>query len=265
MQFATINGVTLHYQLVGAPEGKPVIVFSNSLGTDFRIWRDVIVQLVGEFAVIVYDKRGHGLSDVGQSPYTIDDHVDDLIGLLDHLDIRGTIACGLSVGGMIVQGMFHKRPDLVRGLVMCDTADRIGSEDMWNTRIADIQSQGLDAFADGILERWFSKAYCEAASPELYGYRNMLVRTPVEGYTGTCAALRDADYTPLTEAISVPCVCVVGDEDAATTPDLVSGFAEGIPDGTFEEIKGAGHLPCIEQPLIMSEIIKAFAARIGAL
>ena len=85
MQFEKINGVTLHHQLIGGPEGKPVIVFANSLGTDFRIWRDVSVRLVGEYGMVLYDKRGHGLSDIGETPYSIEDHVDDLIGLIDYL------------------------------------------------------------------------------------------------------------------------------------------------------------------------------------
>ena len=93
MQFAHVNGVTLHYQLIGGPANKPVIVFSNSLGTDFRIWRDVIVRLAGDFAIVTYDKRGHGLSDVGASPYSIDDHVGDLaalhLGFQLRLDTRG--------------------------------------------------------------------------------------------------------------------------------------------------------------------------------
>ena len=67
MQFASINGVTLHYQLIGAPEGRPVLVFANSLGTDLRIWRDVILRLVGDFAIVTYDMRGHGLSDLGKT------------------------------------------------------------------------------------------------------------------------------------------------------------------------------------------------------
>ena len=78
MHFAKLNGVTLHYQVIGAPEDKPLLVFSNSLGTDFRIWRDVIFRLAGDYALLTYDKRGHGLSDLGETPYTMDDHIDDL-------------------------------------------------------------------------------------------------------------------------------------------------------------------------------------------
>src|SRR5262245_29961482 len=64
MQFARINDIVIHYQIIGAPADKPILVFSNSLGTDFRIWRDVIVRLAGDFAIVLYDKRGHGLSDI---------------------------------------------------------------------------------------------------------------------------------------------------------------------------------------------------------
>ena len=81
MQFAHLNGISLHYQVIGAPEGKPLLVFSNSLGTDFRIWRDVIVRLVGECGIVLYDKRGHGLSGMGTPPYHMDDHVGDLAAL----------------------------------------------------------------------------------------------------------------------------------------------------------------------------------------
>ena len=116
MQFAKIGSVTLHYQLIGAPAGKPVIVFANSLGTDFRIWRDVIVRLAGDFAIVTYDMRGHGLSDLGGQTTTMDDHVADLAGLLDLLDTRQVIVCGLSVGGLVAQGLYAARPDLVRAL-----------------------------------------------------------------------------------------------------------------------------------------------------
>ncbi|PLU30471.1 3-oxoadipate enol-lactonase, partial [Sinorhizobium medicae] len=99
MQFTRINDVTIHYRVVGAVAEKPVLVFINSLGTDFRIWRDLVLRLSGDFAIVLYDKRGHGLSDIGQVPYSIEDHATDLAGLLDRLAVKGAIVCGLSVGG----------------------------------------------------------------------------------------------------------------------------------------------------------------------
>lgn len=258
LQFAYLNGVAIHYQTIGAPAGKPVIVFANSLGCDFRIWRDVIVRLVGDFAVVAYDKRGHGLSDIGEAPYSMDDHIDDLAALLDHLQVRDAIICGLSVGGMIAQGLYARRKDLVRALILCDTAPKIGDMDSWNSRIATAEADGIAALADGILEKWFTPAFRSADNADFAGYRNMLTRAPLEGYIGTCAALRDCDLTDQARQIGVPTLCVVGEQDGSTPPDLVLAMAKLIPAARYEAIANAGHIPCVEQPETLVEIMRAF-------
>lgn len=262
MQFAKINDINLHYQLIGAPEGKPVLVFSNSLGTDFRIWRDIIVRLAGDFAIITYDKRGHGLSDAPPAPYTMDDHVNDLAGLLDFLDVKNAVICGLSVGGMIAQGLALSRPDLVRALILCDTGHRIGNDDLWNERIATVSRDGIEAIAENIMMRWFSKTYRTPDNPYFMGYRNMLVRTPRAGYVGTSHALKNADFTKQTPSISVPTLCVVGEEDGSTPPSLVKELAGLIPGAAFEIIEGAGHLPCIEKPEALFNVMHPFLQKV---
>ncbi|ATU94679.1 3-oxoadipate enol-lactonase [Phyllobacterium zundukense] len=258
MQFASINGVTLHYQLIGAPEGKPVLVFANSLGTDFRIWRDVILRLIGDFAIVTYDMRGHGLSDIGTPPYSMNHHVGDLAGLLDYLEVKNAIICGLSVGGMVAQGLYATRPDLVRALILCDTAHKIGTPDSWNARIAAVNKDGIQSIAEGIFNVWFTPAFHAQRREELAGYRNMLVRQPVDGYTGTCAALRDADFTEAARRIAAPTICIVGDQDGSTSPGLVLELAKLIPRSRYEVIKDAAHIPCVEQPEALTAVMRAF-------
>lgn len=264
MQFADINGVTLHYQLIGAPAGKPVIVFSNSLGTDFRIWRDVIVRLAGDFAIVTYDKRGHGLSDTGKTPYAIADHVADLTGLLDLLAVKDAIICGLSVGGLIAQGLYASRPDLVRALILCDTGHRIGTKEMWNGRIDALETAGIEAIADEILERWFTADYRKNETEALAGYRNMLCRTPLDGYIGTATAIRDADFTEEAKRIAVPTLCVVGEQDGATPPELVGEMTRLIQGARYQTIPNCGHIPSVEQPIVLTEAIQAFADLLSA-
>jgi 3-oxoadipate enol-lactonase len=260
MQFAQLNGVALHFQIIGAPEGRPVIVFANSLGTDFRIWRDVIVELAGDFALVTYDKRGHGLSDTGKTPYTMDDHVDDLAALLDFLAVRRVIVCGLSVGGLIAQGLQARRPDLVKALILCDTAHKIGTQDSWNARIEAVRTGGIGRIADSVMKLWFTPDFHARFGSELAGYRNMLVRSDVQGYVATCAAIRDCDYTEAARRISVPTLCVVGDQDGSTPPALVSELASLIPGARYELIAGAGHIPCVEQPAALAALIRDFTA-----
>ncbi|WFU12525.1 3-oxoadipate enol-lactonase (plasmid) [Rhizobium sp. CB3090] len=258
MQFARINNVTIHYQIIGAAADKPVLVFINSLGTDFRIWRDVIVRLAGDFAIVLYDKRGHGLSDLGQMPYTMEDHASDLAGLLDLLAVKNAVICGLSVGGLIAQSLCQRRPDLVRALVLCDTAHKIGTTESWNNRIAKVEAEGIESIADGILELWFTPAFRRPENTAFGGYRNMLIRQPVEGYVATCAALSDADFTEAAKRISVPTICIVGDQDGSTPPELVMSTAKLIPNARYEVIKDAGHIPCVEQPEALTAVIRAF-------
>ncbi|PLK73253.1 3-oxoadipate enol-lactonase [Rhizobium sp. TH135] len=260
MQFVQVNDAALHYQVIGGPAQRPVIVFINSLGTDFRIWRDVLVRLAGDYPLLTYDKRGHGLSDVGEAPYSIDDHVDDLIGILEHLNVRQAVICGLSVGGLIAQGLYARRPDLVRALILCDTAHKIGTSEMWAARIKAIEENGLSGIVDGVMERWFTAPFRDASNPAFPGYRNMMLRQPVEGYIGTCAAIRDADFTVAATKIAVPTLCVVGDQDGATPPDLVLSLARLIPSARYEVISGAGHIPCVEQPEALTAVIEAFLA-----
>jgi 3-oxoadipate enol-lactonase len=263
MQFVKVNDVTLHYQVISAAEDKPTIVFSNSLGTDFRIWRDVIVRLVGECSIVMYDKRGHGLSDVGKPPYKMDDHVNDLAGLLDHLGVSNAVICGLSVGGLIAQGLNFLRPDLVRAMILCDTAAKIGNDDMWNERLEIVREHGLAGIVDANMKRWFTPAFHENEPAMLEGIANMFLRMPVEGFIGTMISIRDADLRGAAPQTKVPTICIVGEEDGATPPAVMLETAKMIPEARYEVIKNCAHIPCVEQPEMLVEIIKAFFADAG--
>lgn len=261
MQFQAVGPITLGFDAV-LPPGRRVIVFINSLGTDFRIWDDVAADLGRDWGILRYDKRGHGLSGLVAGVQSIADHAGDLAQLLDGQGVRGAVLCGLSVGGMIALALADHRPDLVAGLVLCDTAPRIGTAESWNARIAAVRNAGMAAIADGVMERWFSPAFHATRGAELSGYRAMLTRTPAEGYAATCAAIRDADLTAAAGRIAVPCLCIAGDGDRATPPDLVRAMAETIPGATFETVAGAGHLPCVEQPGALCALIRDVMARI---
>jgi len=237
-----------------------VLAFSNSLGTDFRIWDRVIARLGDRFRIITYDKRGHGLSDGAPAPYKMSDHVEDLAGLLNSLGIKDAIICGLSVGGQIAQGLAAAHPELGSRPILCDTAHKIGTAQLWNERIAAVEKNGIEALADGTMERWFSADFRANKSAELSAWRNMLVRTTADGYAGTSAAIRDTDFTESSAKLDVPTLCICGSEDGGTTPDLVRSTAELIPGARFELVEGAGHLPCIEAPDAVANLILEFTA-----
>jgi 3-oxoadipate enol-lactonase len=257
MQVDLIHGRHLHYRRKGDADA-PLVVFANSLGTDLRIWNGVLDLLGDGIQSICYDKRGHGLSDAPPAPYTLNDHIIDLAGLLDHLKVQKVIVCGISVGGMIALGLAAQRPDLIRGLILCDTAHRIGSDALWNQRIEQIRQHGIDSMAEAIIERWFSRSFRRKEPQAVAGWRNMLVRIPVEGYVGTCAAIRDADLTAVIQRLKLPVRCLCGSEDGATPPELVQSMSALIQGARFQLVEGAGHLPCIEAADQLASAIRAF-------
>ena len=260
MPFVSIGGVTLHHRFIGATGTSRPIIFINSLGTDFRIWDEVVAKLSGEIPMLVYDKRGHGLSDIGSGVRSIDDHVDDLLGLIDHFDFDKVVLYGLSVGGLIAQRLYTRHPKCVEALILSDTAHKIGTAESWNTRIATVERDGIDVIADGIMKVWFTPGFHAARPADLAGCRNMLTRQALPGYTGTCMAVRDADFTDSARRIAVPTLCVVGDQDGSTPPDLVRSLAGLIPGARFEVIRNCAHIPCIEQPEALVTLIRDFVA-----
>ncbi|MCE7029705.1 3-oxoadipate enol-lactonase [Jiella avicenniae] len=261
MPFDRINGIALHHRVDG-PAGAPTIVLINSLGTDYRIWDAVVPQLAGRYRVIRYDKRGHGLSAVPPAPYRMEDHSADLLALLDHYGVGQALVVGLSIGGQIAFGLAAIDQNRLAGLVLMDTAHKIGDAAGWNGRIEAIETGGIAAIAEQILSRWFTPAFRSVGNPAFEGYSNMLANTPAEGYLGSCAALRDADHTETARNLEVRTLCIVGDQDGSTPPDLVEACADLIVGARFEVVEGAGHLPCIEQPDTTARLLGDFADEI---
>ena len=260
MKIARLNGIDLHYRLDGPEDGAPVM-FANSLGTDLRLWDPILPYLPVGLRLVRYDKRGHGLSACPPAPYSMGALVTDAERLIDHLELKDVVVVGLSIGGMIAQGLAVKRLDLVRGIVLSNTAAKIGTADMWNDRIAAVGAGGIAALSDAILERWFSKPF--RATPEFTLWRNMLERQPAEGYMGCCAAIAGADFMTPISGLTLPTLAIAGSEDGATPPDLVRETAGLIAGSRFHLIRGAGHLPCVEKPEEYAATLSDFLRSIG--
>ncbi|MGB7243293.1 MAG: 3-oxoadipate enol-lactonase [Sulfitobacter sp.] len=255
MKVADLGDVRLHYRIDGPEDGAPV-VFANSLGTDLRLWDPIMPLLPKGLKYIRFDKRGHGLSTCPPAPYTMGALITDTEQLLDMLGVTNCIFVGLSIGGMIAQGLAVKRLDLVRAMVLSNTAAKIGNPAMWTERIEGVQQGGIEMLADAVMERWFSKAFCQ--TPELELWRNMLARQEDQGYMGCSAAISGTDFYTTTASLRLPTLGIAGSEDGSTPPDLVKETVDLIPGSQFHLIRKAGHLPCVENPQEFATVLTKF-------
>ena len=260
MKIATLDGINLHYRIDGNPNGKPV-VFANSLGTDLRLWDAVLPLLPQENCYIRYDKRGHGLSQCPPAPYSMGALVRDVEQLMDHLGVTDALFVGLSIGGMIAQGLAVKRLDLVRAMVLSNTAAKIGQPEMWQSRIDAVRKGGIASLSDAVMERWFGRDFHATADMQLW--KAMLERQPAEGYIGCSAAISGTDFYTPTSGLRLPTLGIAGSEDGSTPPDLVRETVDLIPGSKFELIRKAGHLPCVENPTEYARILGTFMKDIG--
>lgn len=260
MLVADLGDVKLHYTDEGDPAGPP-IVFSNSLGTDLRLWDKIVPTLPAGLRIIRYDKRGHGLSSCPPAPYSMGALVGDAERLMDRLGVRDALFVGLSIGGMIAQGLSVKRADLVRAVVISNSGAKIGTKEMWDERIAAVKAGGIEALADAVMTRWFAPEFHK--TDEFSAWRNMLTRTPDEGYAGCSAAISGTDFYTPTSGLRIPALGIAGSEDGSTPPDLVRETIDLIPGSRFALIRKAGHLPCVEQPEEYAAILNDFIKGTG--
>jgi len=185
----------------------------------------------------------------------------DAEALLDHLNVSNCVFIGLSIGGMIAQGLAAKRLDLVHALVLSNTGAKIGTSQLWHDRIKAVEQGGIEALESAIMERWFSAGFRATAQLDLW--RNMLIRQPREGYIGCSAAIAGSDFLAPTSGLRLPCLGIAGNEDGSTPPDLVRETVELIPGSRFELIRRAGHLPCVEIPAEYARILSEFMTEVG--
>ncbi|MEL6450185.1 MAG: 3-oxoadipate enol-lactonase [Pseudomonadota bacterium] len=260
MQMAELGDVRLHYRIDGPDDGAPV-VFANSLGTDMRLWDPLLPLLPAGLRILRYDKRGHGLSSCPPAPYTMGGLVSDAERLMEATGFKDALFVGLSIGGLIAQGLAVKRLDLVRAMVLSNTGAKIGTKDMWADRIAAVEAGGIQTLADATMTRWFSKAFRD--TPELELWRNLLVRQPDAGYAGCSAAIAGSDFYTTTATLRLPTLGIAGSEDGATPPDLVRETAALVPGSQFRLIRQAGHLPCVEAPEEYARVLTDFMRATG--
>jgi len=241
----TDDGCRLAYDLAGPGDG-PALILSNSLGTDRGLWEDQIGVLSRTFRVLSYDTRGHGESDAPDADYTIDRLGQDVLSLMDHVGMTRAHVAGISIGGLTALWLGVHAPDRVDRLVLANTAAHIGSLAMWEERRRQVEDGGLAALAEATMQRWFTPSFRKARPARVGRIFATFLATPVPGYLGCCAALRDADLRAEAGRVRAPSLIVTGKHDPATPPAEGAWLAATISGAEIVELDAA-HISNIER------------------
>jgi len=250
-------GIRLYYRLDGRAD-RPMLVLGNSLGTDVFMWERQMEALTAHYRVLRVDTRGHGASDVKPGDARIEDLARDLLDIVDMLRIDRFAFCGLSLGAMVGQWLGIHMPDRLDRLVLSNASAYLPSHESWSDRMALVRREGMAALADTVISRFFSEDYRNRDEPFLHSMRASLASTPAEGYAACCAAVRDADFRPHLQRITVPTLVLAGKLDNATPADTHGHLLRSDIPGARWALLQAGHIANVEQPVAFNHAVLDF-------
>lgn len=253
------NGINIHYELSGKKQA-PVVVLGHSLACSQVMWSPQLELLETQFQVLRYDTRGHGQTEAPPGSYALEQLVADAIGMLDALKLDRVHWVGLSMGGMIGQGVALGHPGRLSLLVLADTAAIIPAEaqPVWQERIDAAINGGMQAVAESTLERWFTPEYLGHGGPEVDRIRQQILATPVAGYVGCSEAIRRLNYLDRLDAVETRTLIMVGADDPGTPVAASEAMHAQIKNSQMVVIPQAAHLSNIEQAQIFNDNLMRF-------
>jgi 3-oxoadipate enol-lactonase len=252
-----IGDTGIAYRVDGLHAG-PTLVFSNSLGTDHRLWDRQMDAVTARFRVVRYEGCGHGVSDLPRGAVTIERLAHDLTTLLDHLEIERAVVCGCSLGGVIALWLAVNRPDRLTGAVLANTGAKIGTNESWDARIAAVRAGGTAAVRDQVVGRFLTPEF-RSRDPETTAMiAEMIEATSDEGYIAACEALRATDLRADASKVHVPVLIVGSDRDQSTPPDLSRELHASIEGSELAMIADAAHLSNVEQAALFNAALLRF-------
>ncbi len=255
-----MNTPKLHW----VKEGRgPVVVLSHALGCDLGMWDGVAALLKSRYTVLRYDHRGHGRSEAPAGPYTLDMVADDAARLIRAQTAGPLHFVGLSMGGMAGQALAAMHPQLLKSLVIANSANWYdeAARAMWQTRVQTVLQQGVAAIADGAMQRWFTPEFrvdeAGGGAQRVAALRQQLEKTGAAAYAASCEAVAAIDFRVSNRRIDCPTLVIAGTRDEATPVAMSEAICSSI-DGAQLQMLTAAHLSAVEQPEAFARMLEAF-------
>ena len=223
----------------GDPEAQPIVLL-HSLGLDHELWRPVAARLRGRFRVIAPDIAGHGRERGDALMTSIAAAADDIVAILNELGVASATIVGLSMGGAVAQEFALRHPSRTKGLGLIATMMK--GAPVFAERAEKAEREGLAAQIDITLERWFTPGQIERDHEGVRYARERLNTLDARTWSAAWRSLSGHDTVDRLPSLSVPALCVAGELDPSTPPQVVKAIADRIPNSRFEIVVGAPHL-----------------------
>jgi 3-oxoadipate enol-lactonase len=248
--------VTLHYEEKG--DGFPLLLVHGLL-SDLTSWRYQVDPLAPHYRVITIDLKGFGKSTKPRKEYQVHSHAEDLKAFLQHLKITQAHVCGLSMGGMVAEVLAIKYPQLVKGLILADSAAMIADYAV-SDRLTLLADHDMNWFAN-----WGTKKILRLASDEAKNHvREMIRRVDKTDYRLAIISTAGFNIANELKNIKSPTLIIQGEKDETVPMWHAEQLKSWIPNAKFVIMKGASHMTPVESPEEFNQLVLNFLAEVDS-
>lgn len=248
----------LFYEIKG--EGRDVVLL-HPFPLDHNFWSGAIKPLSTRYRVILPDLRGHGESELGSGPATMQKHADDLARLCRELRITKAFFAGVSIGGYILFEFWRRYREHVGALVLANTK---ASAETPQSRAARLEAaekvlrEGVSGFAEEMAAKLVSSATRTNRPDVVDAARSMIQKMSPEDIAGVQRGIADRpDSISTLATITVPTLILGGEEDTLPVSDLEL-MRQQIRGSQLKIIPGAGHYAAMEKPQEFGQLLRTF-------
>ncbi len=269
MPEVSLPGVTIAYDVFGPSSGEPVVLVCG-LSQPALAWHFAMVPALTEagYQVVTFDNRGVAPSSAPPHPYTIDEMVQDTVGLLDHLGLDAVHIVGYSMGGWVAETLAYRHPQRVRSATLIGSCN-VGTS--WEKAITTVERDLARLDCD--LPRWFNAVETMRYLPNHELQQDEVVDQwlsligdlepwPNPGrlgqYEAALAWSLDLERTRRWPQISRPCLVLSFEHDVDSPPARARQAAASIPGAHFVELAGASHLGVFTHAEAVAGAVLAF-------
>jgi len=257
------DGTQLFWTALG--EG-PNVVLLHPTPVDHRFWLPVARILSTRYRLILPDLRGHGQSEAGDGPITVEKLAADAGRLLDTLEISKALFAGCSVGGYTLYEIWRTMPARVDGFAFCCSRPQADSEAARAKReenIAKIRERGTSEFIESTLESVIGSTARRRWPEKVAEAREMMQAVSPQAMIAVQQGLAARpDSVATARTLRIPCCIIAAGEDGGSPPADMRLLAEQIRNGGYgadlNEIPDAGHFAPFEQPELVARMLRRF-------
>ncbi|MDA1048938.1 MAG: alpha/beta fold hydrolase [Planctomycetota bacterium] len=244
----------------------PVLLLVHGFPLDHSMWRFQLEALSDSYRVIAPDLRGFGASTGATETITMEQLADDMTELLDELGIVEPITlCGLSMGGYVAWQFWQRHASRLARLILCDTRAIADTEEAARGRLnmaERVLGEGTSIVAEAMLPKLFAETSVREQADTVEATRQVMRSTAPATVAGALRGMAQrSDMTSELPNIDIPTLVICGEHDVIATVDEMRLIADALPNASFFEVPGSGHMAPLEAPQTVNAAIRDFLVR----